>query len=588
MEARIPTIRISVFEGDTLLRDEVFNQKAIRIGKAGQAHLRITDPNVSRQHAVIEVLDSGDVRLTDLESTNGTLLNGERTTQALLRTGDEIVVGATRLVVHLEGVAGPKTAADAFYQAPAIRDEAGMTEAVALEVAVLWHDEVVTVHHFRRGQRVRAGERVGCQVFLPEDFLGESEIDLAVPEDGTFLLNVKAPKVEGDCLVQGEIIKVADLERRGKLVNRDFLRMDVGTKARLRFGPFTLMVSLSHLPEPVRTPLARRLNVQDHVYSAISLILHLLFLILITLIPEEQLRATRDPYERRSQAFKMIQVAELEKQAQEEMARRAQEEARRKKKDQKIETTERVAGERPRMDVKKPDELVSKLTPEEVRERNKRIAEQALTRVLSQQNDLLSQVLGAGGEPTMTGSGIRVLGSHGPGAMVSGLDPFGGTLGGGGTGGFRGTPGGMFGGSEFGPADLRGVSGLEKGGEGTGPRIGFHGGGGAPVVYAGTYSVTGELDKETVRRYVQSKMNQIRWCYQQEVQRNPDLAGQVVYQWIITPTGKVIGVKVASTSLNSSGVEECIASRIATWVFPSPRGGGTVKVTYPFIFRVTK
>lgn len=588
MESSIPTIRISVFDGDRLVREEVFNQKTVRIGKAGQAHLRIADPNVSRQHAVIEVLDSGDVRLTDLESTNGTLLNGERTTQALLRSGDEIVVGTTRLVVNIVGLAAPKSASDAFYQAPAIRDEGALSGAVALEIAVLWHEELVTVHHFPRGVRVRAGDRPGCRVFLPGEYLGASEIDLAVPEDGTFLLNVKGTKAEGDCLIQGEIIKVADLERRGRLVNRDFLRLDVGTKARLRLGPFTLMVSMSNLPEQVRMPLSRRLNVQDHVYSAISLILHLLFLILITLIPEEQLRATRDPYERRSQAFKMIQVAELEKLAQEEMARRAQEEERRKQKEQKIETTDRVAAEKPRVDVKKPDELLSKLTPEEIRERDKRIAEQALTRVLSQQHDLLSQVLGAGGDPTMSGSGIRVLGSHGPGTLISGLDPFGGTLGGGGTGGFRGTPGGMFGGSEFGPADLKGVSGLEKDGSRTGVRIGFGGGGGAPVVYTGAYSVTGELDKETVRRYIQSKMNQIRWCYQQEVQRNPDLTGQVVYQWIITPTGKVIGVKVASSSLNSPSVEECIMSRIATWVFPSPKGGGTVKVTYPFIFRVTK
>ena len=108
------------------------------------------------------------------------------------------------------------------------------------------------------------------------------------------------------------------------------------------------------------------------------------------------------------------------------------------------------------------------------------------------------------------------------------------------------------------------------------------------MVYSAPYSVTGELDKATVRRYIQSKMNQIRWCYQQEVQRNPNVAGQVVYKWVITPTGKVIGVKVASSSLKSPAVEKCIASRIATWRFPSPRGGGTVKVTYPFIFRVTK
>jgi len=102
MEPRIPTIRVSVYEGETLVRTEVFNQKTIRIGKAGQAHLRISDPNVSRQHAVIEVLDSGDVRLTDLESTNGTLLNGERIRgPTVVCSGDVIEVGCTKFRLEL-------------------------------------------------------------------------------------------------------------------------------------------------------------------------------------------------------------------------------------------------------------------------------------------------------------------------------------------------------------------------------------------------------------------------------------------------------------------------------------------------------
>lgn len=587
METRIPTIRISVYEGERLVRDEVFNQKAIRIGKAGQAHLRLADPNVSRQHAVIEVLDSGDIRLTDLESTNGTLLNGERVSQALLRNGDEIVVGTTRLVIHIEGEVVQKSALETFYQAPAIKDEAGLTEEVALEIAVLWHDQVVTVHHFRRGQKVKAGETPGCQVFLPQEYLGEKEVVFAVPENGTFLLNVRGLKeAAGDCLMHGEIIKVADLERKGKLIERDFLRVDVNTRARLRFGPFTLMVSLSRLPEPVRTPFAKRLNIQNNVYTAISFILHILFLIMITLIPEEQLRAVRDPYERRSQVFKMIKVAELEKLAREEMERRKAEEARKKEAERKIEVAERTVGERQKIDVRKPDELLSKLTPEEIRERNKRIAEQALTRVLTQHDDLLSQVLGAGGEPTLGGTDIKVIGSRGPGPLVSGLDPFGGTLGGG-TGGFRGTPGSsLFGRSEFGPADLKGIAGLERSEAVKKTEIAIKGG--QYTAFTGTAKITGEIDEAIVQRYVRSKMPQIQWCYQMAVQKNPELQGHMTFQWIITPTGKVEAIQVAQTNMASKELEECIRLRIATWVFPAPKGGGMARVTYPFVFKVTK
>ena len=586
MENQVPTIRITVYEGDKLLREDVFNQKTIRIGKAGQAHLRLDDDNVSRQHAVIEVLESGDVRITDLESTNGTKLNGERTTQAVLRTGDEVVLGEIRLEIFLEGAAGEKTATEAFYSPSAVREEGKLTRKTALEIGVLWNEEVVTVKHFQRGTKVVAGDQVGCQIFLPSEFLGQERMDLAIPEGDSFQLDISSPKIEGDVLINGKVIKVEDLERRGKLVGKNFLQMEVGTKARLKYGPFTLMVSLENLPKGIHVPLAKRLNVQDHVYSAVSVILHLLFLILITLIPEEQLRATRDPYERRSQAFKMIQVAELEKLAELEQERRAREEERRKNEEKKFDTEDRTSSDDKKVKIKKLDELVSKLTPEEQKKKDQEIADQALTRLMDQQDDLLSQVLGAGGDPNMAGAGPRVIGSTGPGTMVSGLDAFGGSLGGG-TGGFRGTPG-MFGGSEFGPADLKGISGLEKDGDGSRAKLRFKKGGGTPVVFTGGYSVSGELDKATVRRYIQSKMNQIRWCYQQAVQRNPNLAGQVVYRWVITPTGKVIGVKVASTSLNSNEVEKCIASRIATWRFPSPRGGGTVKVKYPFIFRVTK
>jgi hypothetical protein len=109
------------------------------------------------------------------------------------------------------------------------------------------------------------------------------------------------------------------------------------------------------------------------------------------------------------------------------------------------------------------------------------------------------------------------------------------------------------------------------------------------MVYQGISTVSGELDKETVRRYIQTKMDQVRWCYQQEVQKNPELAGQVTMAWVILPTGYTAGVKVADTSLRNAAVERCIADRISTWRFPEPKGGTAVQITaYPFIFRLTQ
>jgi TonB family protein len=317
---------------------------------------------------------------------------------------------------------------------------------------------------------------------------------------------------------------------------------------------------------------------REHMYLVLSLILHLLFLVMVTLVPEEQLKSVRDPYEKRTQALKKIQVAMLERKVEEDQKKA--EEAKKLADAQKpgTELTPRPVDEKP----------TSKLVTEDQVEKNKKIADTALTRVMGQQQDLLNQVLDAAG-PGLGGGmmGIRVIGDRGMDAELAlGLDAFGGTLGGGGGGGFRGT-GAWGGGGEFGAADLRGISGLSKSdAEGAASKIKFKGGG-EPMVYTGISTVSGELDKETVRRYIQTKMDQVRWCYQQEVQKNPDLAGQVKIEWIILPTGKVTAVRVGVSSLGSQAVEQCLMSRVATWQFPSPKGGGTVKVSYPFIFRVT-
>src|SRR5690349_13402898 len=49
----------------------------VLIGRAKEADLRLKDGSVSRTHAKLSVLPSG-VRITDLESHNGTLVNDEK------------------------------------------------------------------------------------------------------------------------------------------------------------------------------------------------------------------------------------------------------------------------------------------------------------------------------------------------------------------------------------------------------------------------------------------------------------------------------------------------------------------------------
>jgi hypothetical protein len=67
------------------------------LGRGTEADLRIDDPGVSRKHAQISI--SGDTAVvTDLGSTNGTLVDGQRVGQAALVDGTEIRLGNTTAV----------------------------------------------------------------------------------------------------------------------------------------------------------------------------------------------------------------------------------------------------------------------------------------------------------------------------------------------------------------------------------------------------------------------------------------------------------------------------------------------------------
>jgi Protein of unknown function (DUF3662)/FHA domain len=83
-------------------RQELTKRRAV-IGRSKDADIQVADPNVSRRHA--EVRQEGAAFwLLDLDSTNGTEINGRRQKRAKLRPGDTITVGSTDLVFGRETV----------------------------------------------------------------------------------------------------------------------------------------------------------------------------------------------------------------------------------------------------------------------------------------------------------------------------------------------------------------------------------------------------------------------------------------------------------------------------------------------------
>src|SRR5437868_12490049 len=70
-----------------------FAEATITIGRAPDNMIVIEDPSVSNRHALME-LTGENYRLKDLDSTNGTKVNGVPITETVLRFDDRIRFGA--------------------------------------------------------------------------------------------------------------------------------------------------------------------------------------------------------------------------------------------------------------------------------------------------------------------------------------------------------------------------------------------------------------------------------------------------------------------------------------------------------------
>lgn len=84
---------------DGLERGEIYQDLAppITIGREDENDIRLNDERVSRYHAKVQV-DDGNVILTDLDSTNGTRVNGHPVQMHVLQIGDQILIGRCLLV----------------------------------------------------------------------------------------------------------------------------------------------------------------------------------------------------------------------------------------------------------------------------------------------------------------------------------------------------------------------------------------------------------------------------------------------------------------------------------------------------------
>lgn len=600
-------VKVSVFKDQKLVDEATFDKDEILVGAFARADLRLDDDAVERRHLVLRFASDGGLSVENLAGPGRMTLNGadvEKT--AALKSGDQIVAGPFKLLLSLREP-GASDGVSGFYERREEKPEEGGKRA--LEVAMFWEGALLAVSHYTKQERVTIGERKGATYFTPEERIGTDLYELIVPRDGHFAVNLSNPKIDGDVLIRDKIYTVTELKAAGLLTDGKMLVLDSHTRCRLTLGTIAFLLSYTVLPAKPKSKVFAHMNLQEHIYTSLSLIAHVLFMIILSLIPEEQLIAQRDPSRSRNRTFQVLKMAQEERtpdkeevkeeeKKEEEEKEKGKEEKEGTQQEEEVKEEEVVAKPNPVKDTtrRESDEMVTRLSPTKVREYNKQVAlSTGVSKVFDQQTDLVQQFTG-GGAGLWGGRtrGLRVIMSAGgAGDMAAGgfwtgsggLDPFGGSTGGPGGGGFMGTALASTVGGPAGPGteDIAGL-GKEDARDGTGG-IKLSDRAQKVVVTSAEVDISGGLDKDTIQRYIRSKMGQIRWCYKNELQKDRDLKGKITVEFVIAPTGKVMSAKIAGSTMGNKEVESCITQKVAMWRFPASKQGAAAKVRYPFIFK---
>lgn len=643
MSKKVP-MTFRIYSGDELIQTEERTQDIIKLGTIPSSDLRLQDENVSRLHAAIEVTSDGEVQIIDLGSASGTVVNGtpikETTT---LTSGDELLLGDTKIVVEFSApVEEAKPAPPAPIAPPSVRPAAAVIEPsvpnpfaapavpasltttsshgghgedddpdrytyaivqsgppvntheidtsdATAEVSVMWGRNVLHVEHLSPIEPFIVGDDgvEGVHYLMPQDVIGAPSMSMAVPAGGGVAAVIPAGAT-GKVTVGDATMTIAELRSSGKLQsqgNTETYPVPHGGTCRVDYKGFSFVTKHVNGTKVIGgesnidwTPIA-------YVAGTMATVAIFLFALYFLVPPGSSLNLNANDERNRLAEF-AAEVAEMQEEEEEEWIddsnqqddsggkgkRHKGEEGAMGKKEAEV-TNNRYAIEGPQ----------DNENPQMAREAAR---EQARTAGIV---GTLAAMQGALNSPTSPFGAATALGNDPTSALGNLMGDQIGESGGFGGLGLTGTGrgGGGTGEGTIGLGNLGTIGHGGGGGDGSGYGRGSGGLRGRtsrqPTIRSGNADVRGSLSREVIRRVVRRHINEVKFCYEQELNSRPDLAGRVVIRFIISPTGAVQNAVRQSSSLNNQRVENCIAGAVRRWTFPAPDGGGVVIVNYPFV-----
>lgn len=673
MTTKIP-MTFKIFQGEDLVRTEKLVQDIIKVGKLPSSHLRIDDDNVSRMHAVIEVTGPDEIFIIDLGSASGTIVNGKKVNKTRLQSGDEIMLGGTRVVVEISsaedaevvsplvsepappmaaarpappvaaplanpfaapaggglanpfsapppGLANPFAAPVAAVAAvaavgvegdnirygiaasgPAVSSAETEVEAQAIEVVVMWGDSsVLHVAHLSPPRDFYVGEEaVGkgspkTDYLIGSELLGTDRLPIVVQAGGGVAVVIPAGAT-GDVTVGGQAMSFADLGQQGRLqpcgqvAGAQQFALPAGAMAKVAYKGLTFLVKPVQAGKAVGKS-GGGVDWKAYIWTGVSVAVHGAFLLLMYFMPPSSSSLSLELLTADSRYAKyLIEPPETQEEEQPEWLQEQNKNADDGGKGKRHKGDE---GQMGKNDAKKTKNRygiegpASNQDPHMARDAARETARTA--GILG----VLRASTGAWNSPTSPFGRDSALGNDAMSALGALMgDQIGENFGFGGLG-LRGTGrgGGGTGEGTIGLGSLGTIGHGGGGGDGNGYGRGAGGFSGraarVPRIRTGNADVRGSLSKEVIRRVIQRHINEVRFCYEQQLNQRPDLEGRISVQFVISPTGAVQMAAISASDMGSPPVETCVAGAVQRWSFPAPEGGGIVVVNYPFVLQAT-
>ena len=472
----------------------------------------------------------------------------------------------------------------------------------AVEVVVMWGEHsILHVEHLSPPRAFTVGEAVDAKGKQVTDFLigsesiGTDQLPITAEAGAGVAVVIPAGAV-GDVTVNEQTITFEELAAQGQLQASSVLAgaqqypLPPGATARVWYRGFMFIVRPMAAGRAIGVGGAQT-SWKDYLWTIVSMAFHIGLLLLFYFLPPQSSSLSLDLLTADDRFAKyLIEPPEmveeetpewLEETPQEDDEggkgkRHKDEEGQMGKKDEK-KTKNKFGIEGPQ----------DNQDPQMAREEAKEMAANA--GIIG----ILKASVGAFNSPTSPYGADTALGSDPMSALGALMgDQIGGNFGFGGLG-LRGTGRGG-GGTGEGTIGLGNIGTIGHGaGGGTGSGYGSGAGGfhgrtsNVPHIRTGKADVRGSLSKEVIRRIIRRHINEVRFCYEQELNSRPDLKGRIAVKFIVSPTGAVQTAAVASSTMGNAKVEQCIAKAVGRWTFPAPDGGGIVVVTYPFVLEQT-